>query len=147
MALAPDPTDKVLLRLARKFCGDADDVHSQFVRRAFAIALREVEEELLDGDDSAVGLMLAGRLVTSWAMTVWMDHELLDRTHQLACVHPAAVKAKAALAEAVGRQFRASLRAWESYCERTRGTVPSVSGAGLNRISRYYQAAAEAGAN
>jgi hypothetical protein len=145
--LAPDPTDPVRERLAYQFCGDADDPDARIIRKSFSHSLREIEEELLDGDDSVVGLMLVGRLVTSWAMTVWTDLELLDRTHELACTFPAAVRAKAALAESVDHQFRAALRAWESYCDRTRGSVPSLSELSRNRVSQYFRSPACAGAN
>jgi hypothetical protein len=105
------------------------------------LSLHEIEEEVLGDDDSAIGLMLVGRLVTSWAMSVWMDLELLDRTHELACLCPAGVKAKGALAESVERKFRGALRAWESYQDRTRGQAPKIFESAQNRLSLYFQAA------
>jgi hypothetical protein len=145
--LTSDPTDAVRTQLARQFCGDADDVNGRLRRSFFTQALHEVEEELLGDDGSAVGLMLAGRLVTCWAMTVWVDLELLDQTHKLACLFPAAVRAKAALAESVDRQFRAAVRTWESYTFRTRGCVPSFPESARNRIAQYFNSAGPGAVN
>jgi hypothetical protein len=145
--LAPDLTWNLRASLARVIFWGEDSFEAKVTRNEFCRALLEVEQELLGGDDSAVGLMLAGRLVTAWAMTLWADAEVMDRPHEMSCSFPSGLRAKAAVAEAMGRQFQAALRAWESYCMRSLGLVPGLPESSRNRIAQFFNSAASPGGN
>jgi hypothetical protein len=145
--LAPDLTGNLRDTLARSIYWGKDALEARVTRNEFCRALREVEQELLGGDESAVGLMLAGRLVTAWAMSLWADAEVMYMSHQMSCSYPSALRAKAAVAEAMGRQFQAALRAWESYCLRSRGFVPGLPESSGNRIAQFFNSAAYPGEN
>lgn len=127
-----DPTHALRERLATKYW--PDDMGRQI---AFCRNLKEIEAELLDGDEAPVARMLAGNLVLTWVHSLWADNELVWETDRVG-IAPAATVAMTRRAESLSQRFQGALRLWESYCRRTRGEVPTFPTPAANRISRYF---------